>query len=123
MKIVHDFFASHNEKLGMMLTHLYTDWNELRSFFIEPDGSDVQDSGGRSATATRSLQHTTKTTLSQVSCTSTAIDPVPTKSRYSSLTTLYPMCRMLDKDPNNRPSAVEILQVPFIQQRMEVCKG
>ena len=105
-----------------MLTHLHTDWNEilLCSFFTEPDGSDVQDSGGRSAVATRSLQHTTKTTLSQVSCTSTTIDPVPTKSRYSSLTTLYPMCRMLDKDPNNRPSAVEILQVPFIQQRMEV---
>ena len=27
---------------------------------------------------------------------------------------------MLDKDPNNRPNAVEILQEPFIQQRMEV---
>ena len=47
--------------------------------FTEPDGSDVQDSGGRSATATRSLQHTTKTTLSQVSYTNRTIDPVPNR--------------------------------------------
>ena len=29
--------------------------------------------------------------------------------------------QMLDKDPRRRPSAVAILQLPFLQQRMEVC--
>ena len=30
---------------------------------------------------------------------------------------------MLDKDPNHRPTAVEILQDPFVKGHMEVSKG
>ena len=35
-------------------------------------------------------------------------------------TYVHIQCRMLDKDPHKRPSAVSILHEPFLQQRMQV---
>ena len=33
---------------------------------------------------------------------------------------IHIQCRMLDKDPHKRPSAISILQEPFLQERMQV---